>query len=126
MTWESRRAINREARWLQGARTACKILDATDPGYRYYRPNNVQVSNARVGNAINIARFAIFGLPFTPLAIENTNNKKFGWLLYGTEAEVRRIHGASGYSRKLLHIWAQITHLSARFAMVRIHYLINL
>lgn len=115
VTWESRRATTQVARWLEGARTACKILDATDPGYRYYQANNVQVSSARIGNAINIARFAIFGLPFTPLDIEHTNKKKFGWLLYGTEAEVHRIHGASGYSRKLLHIWAQITHLAAKF-----------
>lgn len=120
VTWESRRSINKVARWLEGANTACKILDATDPGYRYYKANNVQVSSARAGNSINIARFAIFGLPFTPLDIENTDRKKFGWLLYGTEDEVRKIHGSSGYSRKLLHIWAQITHLAAKSVTVRL------
>lgn len=68
---------------------------------------------------MNIGRFAIFGLPFTPLDIENTKDKKFGWLLYGTESEVRKIHGATGYCSKLLHIWSQITHLAAQHATVR-------
>ena len=119
MTWECRRSLSEVPRWLEGARTASKILDATDPGYRYYKPYNVQVTSARIGNAINIARFAIFGLPLTPLGIANTSNNKFGWLLYGTEAEVRKIHGSCGYSPKLLHTWAQITHWTAKFAEVR-------
>lgn len=68
---------------------------------------------------VNIARVAIFALPFTPLDVANTSNKKFGWLLHGTSASVHRIHGTAGYSPKLLHIWAQITHLAAKFSTVR-------
>ncbi|KAI1169627.1 fungal-specific transcription factor domain-containing protein [Nemania sp. FL0916] len=115
VAWEFRRPPGQLPRWLEGARAACRILDTTDPGYRYYKPCNVQATRARVGNTINIARHAIAGLTFTPLDIENTQ-KKFGWLLYGTEQEVHEIHGACGYCPKLLHIWAQITHLSAKFA----------
>lgn len=119
VTWECRRGLDEVPRWLEGARTASKFLDVTDPGYRYYKPGNVQTSNARLGNMVNIARVAIFALPFTPLDITNTSNKKFGWLLHGTSASVHKIHGTAGYSPKLLHIWAQITHLAAKFAIVR-------
>ncbi|KAI0523911.1 fungal-specific transcription factor domain-containing protein [Xylaria bambusicola] len=116
VAWEFRRPPGQLPRWLEGARAACKILDTTDPGYRYYKPYNVQATRARIGNTINIARHAIAGLTFTPLDIENTQGK-FGWLLYGTEHEVHEIHGACGYCPKLLHMWSQITHLSAKFAL---------
>ncbi|KAI0150759.1 hypothetical protein GGR57DRAFT_182289 [Xylariaceae sp. FL1272] len=115
VAWEFRRPPDQLPRWLEGARLASRILDITDPGYRYYKPFNVQTSSARLGNIVNIARHAIAGLTFSPLSLENTRGK-FGWLLYGTQREVHEIHGACGYSPKLLHIWAQITHLSAKFA----------
>ena len=47
-----------------------------------------------------------------------TNNSlrscTYGWLLEGTKLEVHRIHGMTGLCSKLLHIFAQITHLVAR------------
>ncbi|KAE9976165.1 hypothetical protein EG327_008214 [Venturia inaequalis] len=124
VTWEYRRGLDEVPRWLEGARTAAKFLDVTDPGYRYYKPGNVQTSSARTGNMVNIARVAIFALPFTPLDVANTSNKKFGWLLHGTSASVHRIHGTAGYSPKLLHIWAQITHLAAKFSTDPDHHVI--
>lgn len=36
---------------------------------------------------------------------------KFSWLLWGTKEEVHTIHGVTGLSPKLLHIFAQITRL---------------
>lgn len=118
MTWEYRRPQNQVPRWLEGARLAAKILDVTDPGYRYYKPNNVQVTAARISNTITVGRVAILALPFTPLDLSNTDKSQYGWLLYGTGEEVRRIHGACGFSQKLLHTFAQITHLSAKMAAV--------
>jgi hypothetical protein len=118
VNWEHRRTPDHVPRWFQGAHTASKILDATDPGYRYYKPCNVQVTRARMSNAINCGRLAIHGLLFTPLDIANTKDSKFGWLLYGSEADVRKIHGASGYCPKILHIIGQVTHLAAKFTDV--------
>jgi hypothetical protein len=47
-------------------------------------------------------------------------DKLYPWLLGGTEDEVREIHGGTGVSPKILHIYAQITQLSARIMKVSI------
>jgi hypothetical protein len=39
---------------------------------------------------------------------------RFGWLLYGTEQEMYQIHGGCGLSKKLLHVFSQITYCAAR------------
>jgi hypothetical protein len=40
-----------------------------------------------------------------------TEDRNFSWLLWGTKQEVHTIHGVTGLSPKLLHIFAQITRL---------------
>lgn len=40
--------------------------------------------------------------------------ERFGWLLYGSPQDVYEIHGGCGFSKKLLHIFSQITFCTAR------------
>jgi hypothetical protein len=117
VNWELRKPKVRQQRWFAGAKVAISILDSSDPGYRYYNPNNVQTSSARAFNANWVAHIDIIAQPVMPLKIENTDSS-YGWLLEGTEEEVRRIHGVTGLSPKLLHTYAQITRFSARMKKV--------
>ncbi|ROT36574.1 hypothetical protein SODALDRAFT_282398 [Sodiomyces alkalinus F11] len=111
---EHRRSKNLLPRWLEGARMACRLLDATDPGHRYWNAENIQTSHAWVANTIISSRAAILALPMAPLDPANTGGQQFQWLLsHGNEAEARRIHGACGFSPRLLHRIAQVTHLAA-------------
>lgn len=57
-------------------------------------------------------------MPVTDLQIVDFD-KLYPWLLEGSKAEVREIYGGTGVSPKLLHIYAQITQLSARIMKVR-------
>ena len=116
ITWEYRRPKSQVPRWLEGARLASRLLDTTDPGYRYWKPENVQCGSARISNTIIVGRAAILALPMTPLNVINTDDNQFGWLLHGTKRRAREIHGGSGFSPKLLHMFAQITHLAAKMA----------
>ena len=110
---ERRRPKSQTPRWLEGALLGSDLLDNSDPACRYNNPSNVQVNAAWVSNATLIARAAIFAQPLTGLDESKTANK-FLWLLHGDKHEERRIHGASGLSPKLLHMWNQATHLCAR------------
>lgn len=112
ISWELRRPNKEKPNWFRGAHLARQILDHSDPGYRYWKPRNVQCSKVRAANANWAALACILAQPVTPLGIEG-NDRNFNWLLQGTEREVRTIHGGTGLSPKLLHIYAQITHLCA-------------
>ncbi|KAG7130938.1 hypothetical protein HYQ45_010348 [Verticillium longisporum] len=105
---ERRRSKEEVPRWLKGAQVARKVLDATDPGHRYWRASNVQPSDARVANT------TILALPMTRLDKANTDSKHFQWLLLqSTEENSRKIQGACGCSPRLLHRFSLITHLAA-------------
>ncbi|KAF2456597.1 fungal-specific transcription factor domain-containing protein [Lineolata rhizophorae] len=117
VTWEHRRPKSQVPRWLEGARLASRILDATDPGYRYWHsPENVQSTTAYTSNTVLVARAAILGLLMTPLDPIHTKGQ-FGWLLHGIERNARKVHGGCGFSPKLLHIFAQITQLASQMAL---------
>ena len=60
-----------------------------------------------------VAHIDIMAQCVTPLNSKDADST-YGWLLEGTEQEVRRIHGITGLSPKLLHTYAQITRLTAR------------
>ncbi len=118
VNWELRKPKGEVPNWYLGARLAKSILDHSDPGYRYWKVANVQTTTARLANA-NWAAFAcILAQPVTPLKREEGDNP-FSWLLQGTEREVRKIHGSTGLCPKLLHTFAQVTHLSACMMEVR-------
>ncbi|KAF6813820.1 hypothetical protein CSOJ01_04385 [Colletotrichum sojae] len=99
-------------RWLDGARLACRVLDMTNPCRRYEDNDNIQPSDARVGNTIIASRPAILALTMTPLhAVDMT--QKFEWLLQGSELSKSRIHGGCGMSPALLHHFFLITQMAA-------------
>jgi len=112
-----RRKKHETQRWVEGIRSAIEILDQSDPGFHYHNPVNVQNSSVRTSNANLIASFDIVARPVMPLKLKNTNSK-FMWLLHGTYDEQRRIHGGTGVSPKLLHIFSQITLLAVNITKV--------
>ncbi|KAK5659444.1 hypothetical protein OQA88_645 [Cercophora sp. LCS_1] len=112
VNWESRRPKGEEPLWREGSRAARMILDRSDPGYRYYKSENVQCSRARRGNANWIAYTDICAQPVTPLTEENTQNL-YSWLLAGSREQVHEIQDMTGVCSKLLHVFSQITHLAA-------------
>ncbi|KAK0703672.1 fungal-specific transcription factor domain-containing protein [Lasiosphaeria miniovina] len=112
VNWESRRPKGKEPLWLEGSRAARLILDRADPGHRYWKPQNVQSSAARIGNANWIASIEICAQPVTALSEENTKTL-FLWLLWGSKVDAHKIQGVTGVCPKLLHIFSQITHLAA-------------
>ncbi|KAG7288721.1 hypothetical protein NEMBOFW57_005077 [Staphylotrichum longicolle] len=112
VNWESRRPKDQQPLWREGARAARRILDHSDPGYRYWAPGNVQSSRARIGNANWVAYTDICAQPVTPLTEESTQNL-FPWLLEGSKEEVHKIHDATGVCSKLLHMFSQVTYFAA-------------
>ena len=118
VNWEIDRERSKSPIWLTGNQTAKMVLDKSDPGYRYMSPMNVQSSKARryLGNKAALAD--IFCSVAAPLAPKESSCP-YPWLLGGNEREVRRIDGLNGLSPKLLHTYAQVTHLATRIAAVR-------
>ena len=96
------------------------ILDRTDPGYRYWKARNVQTSRARDALANRIAFMSILAQPVSPLEADHSR-RFYGWLLEGTEEETRSVRAGTGLCPKLLHTFAQVTHIAARILEVCPH-----
>jgi hypothetical protein len=113
VTWELRTLKAEPPKLYKGYLLARKILDQSDPGHRYYRRENVQCDNARVAQENRVAFCCVVSQPVMPLIPldEDEDSTRSSWLLQGSERDVRRIHGASGVSPKLLHVFGQITYL---------------
>lgn len=103
--------------WLNATLVGKKILDSSDPGYRYLRPRNVQQSAARRYIGSKIALADISSATVAPLSSE-FSKCQYPWLLAGDERDVTKIDGLNGLAPKLLHIYAEITHLSYRMSIV--------
>lgn len=98
-------------------KTAEDLLCVSDPGYKYANPTNVQSSRARFEIANRVGLFAILSRTVAP--IERVAEKcDYPWLLHGTERELRKIIGTTGFCSRLMHIFAQITHLTSRYQKV--------
>lgn len=116
VNWEANQAGAAVPQWLTGSRTAKKVLDLSDPGYLYQHPENVQYGNVRRfmgGKAALVDIFCAVTAPLQP----PQSKCPYPWLLEGTEREVRRIDGLNGLCPRLLHTYAQITHLTERLAL---------
>lgn len=115
VNWEGNQTSMNIPEWLTGNRTAKRVLDLSDPGYKFQHPENVQYSNVRRYMGGKAALVDIFCSVMAPL---ETIPKEcpYSWLLEGTEREIRKIDGLNGLSPKLLHMYAQVTHLSSRLA----------
>ena len=59
----------------------------------------------------------VCALPVTELLVEE-GDKLFSWLLEGSGEDARQIYGGTGVCPKILHMYAQITQLSARITKV--------
>lgn len=93
------------------------VLDKSDPGFRFNSPFNVQSSKARKYLGNKIAFNEILCSLAAPLP-EEKKKCPYPWLLEGNEREVRRIDGLNGLAAKLLHTYAQITHMTRRVMVV--------
>lgn len=99
--------------WWKAMQTAEHLLAISDPGYHFQDPLNVQCSRARFEIANRVGLFSIISYTVSP--IEKVAEKcDYPWLLHGTEREQRQIIGTTGFCSKLMHAFAQITHLSGR------------
>ncbi|EXK77696.1 hypothetical protein FOQG_17610 [Fusarium oxysporum f. sp. raphani 54005] len=106
-------------RWLEGFRQGEYFLQATDPGARYWKSNNVQYNELRISQSIIVGRAVILAQPMMALTSPQTFNPeaeagRFSWLLYGTEKDMYEIHGGCGFSKKLLHLMSQVTYCAGR------------
>ncbi|PMB64607.1 hypothetical protein BM221_009447 [Beauveria bassiana] len=106
-------------RWLTGFKQAENILQLTDPGNRFYKKSNVQVDTLRLSQSVIVGRAVILAqpmMPHPPIATFDpaAETARFGFLLYGSEQEIYEIHGGCGFSKRLLHIFSQVTYCSAR------------
>ena len=121
VNWELHQPRNCEPKGYKGARTAKQVLDNSDPRYRYWKVDNVQSSNARISSGNKVASYDIFSQVLMPLTPEE-KQCSYSWLLEGSEHDVRKIHGLTGLSSKLLHIYAKITHMTAQLKDVGLPY----
>ncbi|KAL8760162.1 MAG: hypothetical protein Q9184_003419 [Pyrenodesmia sp. 2 TL-2023] len=112
VNWETDRERSKTPEWLTGNQIATMVLDKSDPGYRFNSPFNVQSSKARKYLGNKIAFNEILCSVAAPLPEEK--KCPYPWLLEGNEKEVRRIDGLNGLAAKLLHTYAQITHMTKR------------
>ncbi|RYC80748.1 hypothetical protein BFJ63_vAg16363 [Fusarium oxysporum f. sp. narcissi] len=106
-------------RWLEGFRQGEYFLQATDPGARYWKNNNVQYNELRISQSIIVGRAVILAQLMMALPSPQTFNPgaeagRFSWLLYGTEKDMYEIHGGCGFSKKLLHLMSQVTYCAGR------------
>ncbi|KAJ6782244.1 hypothetical protein PWT90_04153 [Aphanocladium album] len=65
----------------------------TDPGYRYWKTNNVQSSAARAALANRVAFVEFLALPVSP-PVANRLARLYGWLIEGDKREAYKIFGA--------------------------------
>ncbi|RVX74905.1 hypothetical protein B0A52_01182 [Exophiala mesophila] len=112
VNWELDRCRSLYPKWYTGYQMANLVLAKTDPGYTYHEPQNVQYSRARrfIGTkaALQIILAEVFGPLEFPKACPHS------WLLTGDDDSLNKIDGLIGLSPKLLHLYAQVTHLASR------------
>ncbi|KAM3554739.1 hypothetical protein MY1884_005958 [Beauveria asiatica] len=106
-------------RWLTGFTQAENVLQRTDPGSRFYKESNVQVSALRLSQSVIVGRGVILAQLMMPLPSLATFDPiaetcRFGFLLYGSESDMYEIHGGCGFSKRLLHIFSQVAYCSTR------------
>jgi hypothetical protein len=111
-------------RWLQGFRHGEHFLQSTDQGARFWHNDNVQTSSLHNSHCIMIGRGIILSQTMMVLPAPAGFNPaqetaRFGWLLYGSPADMYEIHGGCGFSKKLLYTFSQISYCAARLQQER-------
>jgi hypothetical protein len=118
VNWEATDSGNECPPWYKATDLAERVLEMSDPLYNYHSPSNVQCTRARIMLGNRIALYNIMSAIACPLD-EYQIRCTFTWLLEGGERELHRIVGCTGLCPKLMHTFAQITHLSAKLYKVR-------
>ncbi|KAK7414009.1 hypothetical protein QQX98_007120 [Neonectria punicea] len=114
---------DRPIRWLELLKVAEDVITSTDNGQRYWdrctaMPRGIDISQrVLVGKGIILAQ-VMAKLPSEREFSAHQSSARFGWLLAGTEVDVKAINSDCGMSRRLLHNWSEIT----RFAAMIQHY----
>lgn len=117
VNWEATNSGNECPPWYKATQLAEQVLDMSDPLYNYHSASNVQCSRARITLGNRLAQYNIMSAIACPLD-EFQANCSFTWLLEGDEREQHKIVGSTALSPKLLHTFAQITHLSTKLYKV--------
>ena len=78
----------------------------------------MQLTSLRVSQSVIVGRAVILAQPMATLPSSDEfdsqiEGARFGWLLYGSLAEMYEIHGGCGFSKKLLYIFSQVTFCTA-------------
>jgi hypothetical protein len=115
VNWETREKTKSMPKWYSGVQAVKTLLDKSDPGYRYHHPINVQSTSIRYAMSHYQAQSLVLSDTCAPLG-NVTEDYPFPWLLEGNERDVRKITGLSGCCAKLIHVFAQITHLTSSLA----------
>ncbi len=55
-------------------------------------------------------------LPMKPLNLDDTLNRKFQWLLEGSQSDMRTLNGSTGHSPLFLYMIAQGTYIAAKIS----------
>ncbi|RYN18360.1 hypothetical protein AA0112_g11598 [Alternaria arborescens] len=113
VNWEATDSGNDCPPWYKATDLAERVLETSDPLHNYHSPGYVQCSRARIMLGNRIALYNIMSEIACPLD-EYQVKCSFNWLLEGSERELHRIVGCTGLCPKLMHTFAQITHLSAK------------
>ncbi|KAK6515743.1 hypothetical protein TWF281_004333 [Arthrobotrys megalospora] len=114
--WESSTS-NEVPAWYRATRIARRVLDSSDPGYRYKDLPNVQESRARhrIGN--EIAFCEILSSAFAPIEEEDLKGRcPYSWLMGGSTKELTTIEGNTGMCARVLYTLQQITYITGLFA----------
>lgn len=108
-----------EPRWLSGFRLSGLFLKATVGGSPFWGRSGTQLSSLLTSQTVVVGHGVVLAQLMMPLPDPKTYDfekevGRFDWLLHGSKLDVYEIHGGCGLSRKLLHIFSQITNCAAR------------
>ncbi|CAN9156882.1 unnamed protein product [Alternaria alternata] len=113
VNWEATNSGNECPPWYKATQLAEQVLEMSDPLYNYHSASNVQCARARITLGNRLAQYNIMSAIACPLD-QFQAKCSFTWLLEGDEREQHKIVGSTALSPKLLHTFAQITHLSTK------------
>lgn len=106
-------------RWLLALQMGEQVLHLADQGQRFYDRQDPQTDALQSSLSVIIGSGVILAQPMIALPSSSTFDivaeaRRFGFLLSGSEREVYEVHGGCGFSKRLLHMFSQITLCSAR------------
>ena len=113
-----------EARWKRGFELCEYFLPQTNSRLCCHDKTNIQLSSLRNSQLVIVGRGLILVqlMSELPLPVEFDTVReaaRFRWLLGGTKKDMYQIHGGCGFSKKLLHVFSEITYCAARLQLTQ-------